>query len=77
MNARKFIHIASGQPAVWMAHPSCLYHASTDGVVAVCNSKLTLTTKNPYDHVLDASTDVMACERCCERVRAVREGVPA
>jgi hypothetical protein len=68
-----------GIVVTWRASERHLFHATRDGVRALCNRKLKLpmTVEESCPSTFDPSNDLMTCERCAERVYRVRATMPA
>ena len=68
-----FERISDGKTALWMSGgPALLWHATVDGKVAVCSSKIAVyRERNPYPNTVDRSSDLMTCERCADLVRRI------
>lgn len=70
-----FYRVSDDKTVLWMASGghSCLWHATTDGVLAVCSSEIHIhRSRDPYPSVVDRSADAMTCLRCATMVRRVR-----
>lgn len=67
-----FVVIATGDSCVWKAPKSTLWHATVDGIHAVCSRAVIVTDEDPFPSEVDRSTSLMACKNCQERVRVDR-----
>jgi hypothetical protein len=65
-----FVVIATGQTAVWMVSRNYLFHASVDGLRAVCNRAILVHGSDFGDGWgEDRSKSTLTCAGCAERVR--------
>jgi hypothetical protein len=68
-----YIAIATGQTVIWLVSSSYLYHATVDGLRALCNRAI-LVRENA-SVLEDRSNSTMTCHKCAGRVRRVRPDV--
>jgi hypothetical protein len=67
-----FVRIKDGASVVWRAAASCLFHATMDGLHAVCSSRVVVSDEDPYPGTVDRSHDLMTCKRCASLVKRCR-----
>jgi hypothetical protein len=67
-----YVVMTTGETAIWLTSRSCIYHATVDGLRAVCNRAI-LVYEDGAGHGEDRSDSVMTCVKCQERVRRVKE----
>lgn len=72
---KTFVVTATGESCVWKASKKLLWHATVDGLRAVCSRAIVLTDDDPYPSTVDRSNDSMTCERCEGLV--TRKPIPA
>jgi len=74
----RFVVIGTGETCVWGESRSGLWHATVDGLHAVCSSTVVveLDLNDSGWSPFDRSNDTMTCENCADRVRRVRSGLP-
>lgn len=65
---RTFVVTVTGETCVWKASRSCLWHATVDGLRAVCSRAVALVEDDPYPSTVDRSNDLMTCRHCQDRV---------
>ena len=76
-----FNRISDGKTILWMAGASYLWHATTNGEVAVCSSSVRVyrdlnPDRDQFPSTQDRSNDLMTCERCQGLVRRIKMPVP-
>jgi hypothetical protein len=67
-----YVVIASGQTAVWLVSKQYIYHASVDGLRAVCNRAILVRENDCCGSEYDRSNSLMTCRKCADRVRRVK-----
>lgn len=71
---------SDGKTVLWMAaasETSYLYHATADGLVAVCSSLIAIDReRDPSPGTVDRSQDTMSCLRCQSLVRRIPMPIP-
>ena len=69
-----FSRISDGKTVLWMAGATTfLWHATADGVVAVCSSAIRVDRqRDPYPSTIDRSCDTMTCTSCAGLVKRLR-----
>lgn len=69
-----FSLISDGRTVLWMCGATTyLYHATADGKVAVCSSRIPIDReREPYPGTTDRSRDLMTCDHCASMVRRTK-----
>lgn len=74
-----FERLSDSKPVLWMAaasETSFLWHATADGLVAVCSSRIAIDRhRDPHPGTVDRSNDTMSCERCQGLVKRIKQPV--
>jgi len=65
---KTFAVTATGESCVWKASRNFLWHATVDGLHAVCSRAIVLIEDDVYPSTADRSNDTMTCERCQDLV---------
>jgi len=70
-----FVRISDGASVVWKngaPRGGYLWHATVDGLHAVCSSAVIVGDEDPYPSTPDRSDDMMTCNSCAGLVKRVR-----
>ncbi len=65
---KTFVVTSTGETCVWKGSRNCLWHATVDGLHAVCSRAIVLVEDDHYPSTVDRSNDMMTCERCQDLV---------
>jgi hypothetical protein len=63
-----FVVRKTGETCVWKGSRGFLWHATVDGLRAVCSRAIVLVEDDPYPSTVDRSNDTMTCKRCQDMV---------
>jgi len=69
---KRFVVIATDESCIWKAAKSTLWHATVDGIHAVCSPAVIVTDDDAWPSEVDRSDSLMTCKNCQERVRVDR-----